>query len=218
VNGGVSAITVAPGAKVIVTVSNGPGFRRDWIATYDVGAGSRDYHSDWVYLNGLKTPPAIVIRSATLSFTAPSNAGKYNYRLFEDDGFTLRATSPTVTVSAIAPTPTPLPGTGPTLRVNGGTSPITVAPGTLVSVSVSGGGAFSHDWVGRFVTTGKNSEYQDWFYLNGAKTAPGVGIASGTVTFAMPTDAGAYEFRFFQNDGFDALAVSSTVTVSTTGP
>src|SRR5205823_13131803 len=52
--------------------------------------------------------------------------------------------------------------------------------------------------------------------FNGTRTPPTVGSTSGTVTFTMPSTAGSYNVRFFANNSLTRLAVSSTITVTTT--
>jgi hypothetical protein len=99
--------------------------------------------------------------------------------------------------------------------VNGGSAPITVAPGASVTVTVAGGPALPRDWVGKALSTApNNSHFSDWKYLNGTQTPPTTGQPSATLTFVMPTTPGTYVFRFFQNDQYVLLATSPIVTVS----
>ena len=46
---------------------------QDWISIYKVGTPNQQY-GEWYYLKGQE--------SGTLSFTAPSEEGKYEFRLF----------------------------------------------------------------------------------------------------------------------------------------
>jgi subtilisin family serine protease len=110
VNGGTVPITVAPGATVTVTVRDGPGNSLDWVGLYRVTDSDWDYR-DWQYL------PAGA-SDATLTFTMPTEPGRYNFRFFPDNGFDRTAVSPTVTI---------LPPPPPVLSA---ISPARVAPGT----------------------------------------------------------------------------------------
>ena len=58
-----------------------------------------------------------------------------------------------------------------------------------------------------------DSAYMDWQYLNGTKTAPGTGFTSASLRFPKPTTGGTFEFRLFENNGFNRLVTSETVTV-----
>ncbi|RCV62732.1 glucanases superfamily protein [Methanophagales archaeon] len=82
---------VNPGDEIRVTFSGVPGFELDWIAMYKVGDPNEgEYEGAGFYLEGEK--------SGTLSFTAPDEPGDYDFRLFEDDGYTDIARSNIVTV------------------------------------------------------------------------------------------------------------------------
>jgi hypothetical protein len=98
---------VNPGDEITVTYSGAPGFELDWIAMYKVGDPNEEEYDMGYYLAGKK--------SGTLIFTAPDEPGDYEFRLFEDDGYTDIARSNVVTVqegtSVSTPTPTPTPTT-----------------------------------------------------------------------------------------------------------
>jgi hypothetical protein len=96
---------------------------------------------------------------------------------------------------------------GPTLTVNGSSTPITVAAGSTVTVGVSGGPGTVEDCVGLYPTSaGLFDPYISLQYVGGT---------TATLPFAMPGTAGTYEFRFFQNCGnAQKLATSPTVTVT----
>jgi hypothetical protein len=70
---------------------------------YSAGVGVLNY-SSWQYLSGTQSPPANGETSATLTFTMPSTPGRYQFRFFSDDGYTLLATSGVVTVTGAAVT------------------------------------------------------------------------------------------------------------------
>nr|QNO55502.1 hypothetical protein BHOFGHMF_00019 [Methanosarcinales archaeon ANME-1 ERB7] len=83
---------VNPGDEITVTFSGAPGFELDWIAMYKVGDPNEEEYDRGYYLAGEK--------KRTLSFTAPDEPGEYEFRLFEDDGYTDIARSNVVTVQA----------------------------------------------------------------------------------------------------------------------
>ncbi len=85
-----SQLSYGPNADIVVTYSGAPGNAQDWIAFYDAGAPDGNYRT-YQYLNGSQ--------NGTLVFTSPEVAGDYDFRMFENNGYTLLATSPTITVS-----------------------------------------------------------------------------------------------------------------------
>ena len=93
---------VAPGAPITVAWTGAPGNVRDWVGLYRVDAEDRGYLG-WQYTGGA---PA-----GQLTFTAPGEPGRYDFRLFENDGYTRLAVSGAFEVVAPAPTPpvTPAP-------------------------------------------------------------------------------------------------------------
>ncbi|NAT10847.1 hypothetical protein C4E22_04765 [ANME-1 cluster archaeon AG-394-G06] len=92
---------VNPGDEITVTYSGAPGFELDWIAMYKVGDPNEEEYDMGYYLAGEK--------SGTLSFTAPDEPGGYEFRLFEDDGYTDIARSNVVTVQEGTTPATPPP-------------------------------------------------------------------------------------------------------------
>ena len=218
-NGSETPVTVPPGAAVTVEVSGGPGLPRDWVGKYLSTALNGAHFTDWAYLNGSKTPPAVGVTSATLTFTMAA-AGTYNFRLFRNNAYVVLATSPDVIVAGAPtatppPTPTPTPGASPTILVDGGSEPITVLPGATVTVDVSGGPGLMRDWVAKYTAGAPNTAYfPDWVYLNGLRVAPTVARTSATLTFTMPSIPGTYEFRFLRNNSYVLLATSPTVRVA----
>src|SRR6185436_18480292 len=103
--------------------------------------------------------------------------------------------------------------------VNGSASPITVAPGAVVTVTVNNGPALPKDWVAKHISTNANNmHFNDWKYLDGTQTPPTAGRASATLTFTMPTALGTYNFRFFRDNTYQLLATSALVTVGNGNP
>ena len=95
----VNSTTVGPGSSVTVTLANGYGGAKDWIAVAATSAADRTYLT-WTYVGSGVT-------SRTWTTTMPTTAGTYEFRLFLNDGFTRAATSPTITVDpSLRPVPT----------------------------------------------------------------------------------------------------------------
>ena|GEM_PF-2245129 len=85
--------TVNPGETITVTYSGAPGFETDWIALYKAGDPNTSY-GEYYYLQKQK--------SGTLTFTAPTAPGEYDFRLFEnwpDGGYNDLARSNTVRIA-----------------------------------------------------------------------------------------------------------------------
>jgi uncharacterized protein YegP (UPF0339 family) len=188
----VSAATVPPGGQVTVTLANGPGGAQDWLAFAAVGAPPNSY-LQWVYVGASVT-------TRTWTVTAPTAPGQYEFRLFLNNGYTLAATSPAVTVT----TPS---SSAAALAV----SATTVAPGSQVTVTLTNGPGGASDWLA-FTAVGApaNSNLQ-WVYV-------GAGITTRTWTVTVPTTPGQYEFRLFLNGGYTPLVKSPTVTVPAPEP
>ena len=190
----VSTTAVAMGESVQVTVADGPGDRSDWVSLAEVGSAANSY-LDWQYLNGTRSIPATGQMSAELAFTMPLTPGEYELRFFMNS-YNLLATSPVVTVKP------------PSLTV----SATTVAPGGSVQVSVAEGPGQRGDWVALAAVGSGLASYVDWNYLSGTRSMPATGVTSAVLTFDMP-ETGAYELRFFANNGYTLLATSPVVTV-----
>ena len=69
------------------------------------------------------------------------------------------------------------------------------------------------DWLALYPTGAADGAYLAWFFLNGTKSAPAVGVTTATVTFTLPTTPRAYEVRFFSNNTYQRLGTTPTVTV-----
>jgi len=99
VNGQVGPVTVAAGSTISVTIWNGPGNRSDWVTIVPSGAGATHWSGQYKYLSGTTTRPTTPLTTATVTFTAPAS-GTFEFRLFENDTWTLRAASGTVTIGS----------------------------------------------------------------------------------------------------------------------
>ena len=87
----VSATSVAPGAQVTMTLTNGPGGSTDWLALAATTAPNTSY-LQYTYVGAGVT-------TRTWTVTMPTTPGTYEFRLFLNGGYTRAATSPPVTVA-----------------------------------------------------------------------------------------------------------------------
>lgn len=157
----------------------------DWVGLFAVGAANTS--SLWyAYTNGAPT--------GSLTVTAPSQVGSYEFRYLLQNGYTDAARSSTVTV---------------VLSGNYAVSaaPVTVGPGGTWTVSWSApSGRPANDWVGLFAAGAPNTTYL-WYAFTGGST-------SGSLTVTAPTQTGQYEFRYLLQNGYTDAARSSPVTVA----
>ena len=125
----VNATTVGPGSAVTVTLANGYGNAKDWIAVAATGAADRTY-MQWTYVGtGLTT--------RTWTTTMPTAAGTYEFRLFLNDGFTRGATSPAITVDpSLRPAPLATSLSPTNANVGGPALTLTVTGSGFISESV----------------------------------------------------------------------------------
>ena len=191
-------ISASPGVanpwdEISVTYSGAPGFDSDWMAMFNVGEANENYR-EWYYLNGE--------RGGTLTFTAPSEVGSYEFRMFENwaggGGYNDIAKSNVVRVQLEPVNPVTITA-----------SPRIVAPGEQISVTYSGAPGFDSDWIAIYKAGAANEDYGEWYYLNGNET--------GTLTFTAPGEDGSYEFRMFRNwaggGGYNDIARSNGILV-----
>lgn len=185
-------------------VTDGPANPGDWVAFYAAGAPDGTYLS-WRYLNNSTALPSVGSVTSMLTFQAPSASGSYEFRFFVANSFARLATSTTLVVSTSAAQ----------LVVNGTAPPtgVTVGAGSTAVVTVSDGPGNTTDWVALAVFGSAPNAYVDWRYLSGTTVPPQSAVTAATLTFAMPTTAGEFEFRFFANNSLDQIAASSRVTV-----
>jgi hypothetical protein len=88
----VNATTVAAGASVTATLTNGFGGGQDWLALAPTSAANTSY-ATFTYVGA-----GVTTRTWTVKM--PSTPGTYEFRLFPNNTYTRAATSPPVTVSA----------------------------------------------------------------------------------------------------------------------
>jgi hypothetical protein len=86
----VSATAVTPGASVTVTLTGGLGGATDWLGLSVTGAAATSYLQYTYVGKGVTT--------RTWTVTMPSTTGRYEFRLYLNNTYTIAAVSPTVTV------------------------------------------------------------------------------------------------------------------------
>jgi hypothetical protein len=96
-------------------------------------------------------------------------------------------------------------------------TPLTVAAGGMVAVTVANAAGNTTDWVGLYASGASDTAMLDWKYLNGTRTAPATAATAATVTFAVPSAAGVYNVRLFSRDTYVRLATSAAITVQSAG-
>jgi hypothetical protein len=181
-----SPTPVTSGQTITVTFSGAPGNLKDFIALYKVGVASGQPYISYKYLNGVK--------SGTLTFTAPTTAGSYEFRMFKNNTWVYLGKSNTVTVTLVS-----------TVSISASPTSITSASQTI-TVTFSGAPGNLKDFIALYkVGVANGQPYVSYKFLNGVK--------SGTLTFTAPTTAGDYEFRMFQNNTWVYLGKSNTVIV-----
>ncbi len=186
----VGAGVVAPGESLEVSFAGSREQVRAWIGLFRQGASDRQY-SLWQYTESGS--------SGSLTFVAPAEPGVYEFRMFEGSGYDLLAVSTPFEVRVGAAQPQPV--ATPSLSV----SVAVVAAGSQVEVAFSGMPGNDTDWVGLYRMDADDRQHLRWLYTRGA--------VNGILTFQGPSDAGRYEFRAFELNGYTRLAVSNRFDV-----
>ncbi len=167
--------------RVDVNYSGAPGFDGDWVGLYRVGAGNESPISQ-KRLEGTN--------NGTLTFAMPSSAGSYEFRIFEDDSYSMLAATSPVEV-----------------KVSSGVrivaSPKSVRPGETITVSFWGAKPASA--IGMYEMTRPDKYMLDMQWTNGR--------SCGTMTFRAPSTPGRYDFRFFEDNVHRKLMGASNVVI-----
>jgi subtilisin len=182
----VNATNVVAGASVTVTLTGGTGGSLDWLALAVKGSPNTSY-VQWTYVGS-------GITTRTWTVTMPATGGTYEFRYFPAGGYTLAATSPTITVTGPPP---------PSLTVN----TTTAAPGGSVTVTLTNGVGGTLDWLSLAATSAPATSYLQWTWVGG-------GVTTRTWTVAMPPTTGTYEFRLMLNNSFAITARSPAISVT----
>ncbi|MDD1749123.1 MAG: right-handed parallel beta-helix repeat-containing protein [Methanothrix sp.] len=192
---GIPTIVAAPASVstcelITVSYAGVPGYENDWIAMYRSGSPDTSYISRH-YLDGKE--------NGTVIFDA-ADPGSYDFRVFENDGYTPLAIGNSVMVNAFKGTKVVA-------------SPSHVAPGGTVTVTYWGAPSSGTGIIGMY---GVNRP--DKFPLE--KRAIG-SRNCGKMTWKLPSNTGQYDFRMFYSDitqegqgAYQLLGQSDVVTVS----
>jgi hypothetical protein len=100
--------------------------------------------------------------------------------------------------------------------VNGSANAV-ASEGSALTVSVANGPGAIYDWVALAIAGSADNFVIVWAYLNGIQTPPSVGVTSASVIMTAPVNPGAYEARFYYNNGFTVLA-RAPFTVQSAAP
>jgi subtilisin family serine protease len=180
----VSPATATTGTSITVTLTGGFGGGGDWLAFAQTGS------SDTSYVQYTYVGAGVTTRTWTVVATSP---GTFEFRLLNNTNFRM-ATSAPMTVTA---------GPPPTLTV----SSTTAARGTPVTMTLTNGYGGLTAWLALAPVGSPNTSYVQWTYV-------GQNVTTRTWTVPMPSTAGTYEFRLFQDSGYTLLAKSPPVTVN----
>ena len=167
--------------RVNVSYTGAPGFEGDWIGLYSIGSGDNSPISR-KYLDGTN--------NGTLTFSMPSSAGSYEFRIFGDDGTESLAASSPIEVEASSG-----------VRVEA--YPANVHPGETITVTFWG--ALSGSAIGMYEMTRPDKYMLAMQWTNGR--------SCGTMTFSAPSTPGRYDFRLFENNVYRKLMGASNVVV-----
>lgn len=171
-----SATSVSINAPLTVTWNVGIAYGTDWIALYQSGTN-----------NIVWSTSVAGRRSGSVTLSAPSQPGQYQFRYLPQDGSTAIAQSAVVTVVAY------------TLTL----SSSTVTAGAPVSVSwTAPSGASAADTI---VLSTAASLSTIWSQSTG-------GALSGSMTVTAPQQAGQYVFRYLQNGSAEIISAALTIT------
>jgi hypothetical protein len=203
INGSSLPVSVASGSTIVVGISNGPANRSDFVVMVPAGSPSRTWGPHF-YLSGTTQRPAAGMSSAAVTAMSPATSGTYEFRFYENDSWTLLATSSVLTVL----------GAEPALVVNGSAGAVTVPAGSTIAVTVTNGPGTISDYVVMVPAGAGPQSWGPFQYLSGSTARPVTGLRNATLSFLAPASGGTFEFRFFQNDGWTRLATSGVVTVT----
>jgi subtilisin family serine protease len=196
----VSASTVAPGGQVTMTLNNGFGGATDWLSFAAVDAPNTA-SLQWRYIGSGAT-------TKTWTINVPTTEGQYEFRLFIENTYTRKATSPAVTV-ATPPNPAPL--------VTSLSPSHTPAGGAAFTLTVNGTG-FVRSSVVRWNGTDRATTYVSATQIRAAIGAADIAaVGSAAVSVFSPTPGGGTSApSTFGIDPPPTLSVSATTAAGNT--
>jgi hypothetical protein len=157
----------------------------DWVGLYQVGAADSAFVASQYAGAGT---------TGIVTMTLPTTAsGQWEFRFFQDNGYTLAANTTGFTVAAATYSLTP-PASG-------------TASGTATVSWAAPAGHSSTDWIGLYQVGSSDTSYA-------STKKVGSLAASGTLDFTLPFSAlGDWEFRYFTNNSLTKTATSTSFAV-----
>lgn len=200
-----NSVTATAGSQAMVGVATGPGNVGDWVGLF-LMTESDTAVLDWRYLSDTAQLPAEGLNTATLHFSVPTTSGTYQFRFFADNSYNRLAVSGPVVV----------PATTAQISVNGTAppTPVSVEPGSVLAVGITGGPANPTDWVALASAGSPDSSYLAWQYLSGSGSPPSSGLSSATLSFTLPSTAGTYEVLLFAHNSYQRITTSAPIVAS----
>jgi hypothetical protein len=182
-----------PGETIVVTFTDGPGNRLDWVGIYRSGQVPGQIASTrWLYVDGT-TSGETGLSSGSVTFAGGLGEGEWDVYFLANDGYEILAG----TSIQVAPT-TPGVSTDKSLY----------AQGEEIVVTFARGPGNPKDWIGIYREGQAPGEVDStlWLYVDGT-TSGTEGLEQGTVTFPSGMAAGGEWVVFFlENDGYEILA------------
>src|SRR5207253_8740592 len=125
--------------------AGGAGGASDWLAIAPVGSPDVGGYVQWTYVGAGVT-------TRTWTVAAPSTTGKYEFRLYLNNGYVRAATSAPITVT---------PPVLPALSVN----TTNASGGGAVTVTLSNGLGGTADWLAFAAVGSTDGTYLQWVYV-----------------------------------------------------
>ncbi len=199
---------VQPDESVTASYTDGPASTQAWIGLYQTGNTDRQYMS-YQYLSG---------SSGSYTVKAPKQAGQYEFRLFQDSGYTRIATSQPFTVTE-SPVSTQTPAT-----------PAPTAPTTTAATAQTASYDLTGKWnitanrsSGTFeITSQSGNTFSGTVSIDAGKTERLINglITGNTVTFTRMWDSGSLRQDYTGTLSVDAssnVGISGTFTQNNAG-
>ena len=197
---------VSPGQTITVTFSGAPGNQKDFIALYKVGVPNGQPYVSYKFLNGAK--------SGTLTFTAPTTSGDYEFRMFKNNTWTYLGKSNTIKVIA---TTVIVPPTGFSVSSYWNTAVSPGFPSFSLSWNVVSGATGYEMWVrpsgGSYVCLGIRSA--PYVTFNSNSLPGGVRYVPGTTYYFKIRTVTTFGMSGFTNE-VSCVAASPTPTPTLT--
>ncbi|HYE85337.1 MAG TPA: chitobiase/beta-hexosaminidase C-terminal domain-containing protein, partial [Vicinamibacterales bacterium] len=201
-NGAPSPLTTAAGTRFTVEVSGGPANAGDWIAVFPANAQYHWQYVDRKFLNGQSSAPPTGQADAEVGFLAPVAPGNYEVRLYAANQY------PQLNKATLVVSPTTA-----VLSVDGSAAPVTVAAGSAMTVSVTGGPGNRYDSVRLY--TSAASYWWDYLalrYLNDSTSVPATGASTANLHFTAPPTPGTYVLRFLREAAGSPVSTEELLT------